>query len=38
MSVEFNDCFHPNDEGYGSMARWRAYALKVPTQWVYSAP
>ncbi|MGI9264939.1 MAG: hypothetical protein ACR2QU_08410 [Gammaproteobacteria bacterium] len=37
MSVEFNDCFHPNDEGYRSMARWWAYALKPPTQWQYRA-
>jgi lysophospholipase L1-like esterase len=34
-SVEFDDCFHPNDEGYQSMARWWSYALEIPIKWAY---
>jgi len=32
---EYNDCFHPNDDGYQSMARWWFYALKGATKWTY---
>ena len=34
-SVEYYDCFHPNDVGYQSMARWWFYALKGGIKWAY---
>lgn len=33
MSVEFNDCFHPNDEGYGSMHAGGSTRSVRPALW-----